>query len=62
MTDDNKLPTRSAEVSRGPHDKTKKRPYSPPKIEEFGSVLELTKGTGVGTLDTAMGTTSVKAV
>jgi len=39
-----------------------KRPYSPPKVEEFGTVQELTKGTGMGRADTPMGTFSVRGV
>ncbi len=28
-----------------------KLPYAPPKIEEFGSVLEMTRGMGMGVID-----------
>ncbi len=37
-----------------------KQPYSPPKVEELGSVLELTRGSGDGRADTPLGTFSVR--
>jgi hypothetical protein len=62
VTQDQKPRHQTSQESQGSSGPQQKRSYSPPKIEEFGSVLELTKGTGVGTPDTPMGTTSIKAV